>query len=71
MTTFAKNIEPDEGTVDIDWHPRTETPPRGYIWASNGEHVWLLYSDGKPILDTAISVLHWSNALIPRPPRQQ
>ena len=32
-----------------DWHPRSEIPPEGCIWASDGWGVWLINSDGKGI----------------------
>jgi hypothetical protein len=60
-------LQSGEG-IDVEWHPRTKTPPRGLCWASDGNKVWLIHNDGEPIPDYATAVLWWTTALIPSPP---
>lgn len=55
----------------VDWHTREEVPPRGPIWASDGDATWLIMATGSPIPETASSVKFWTNAVIPNPPNQQ
>lgn len=52
-----------------DWRPRTETPPAGMAWASDGAAVWLIHTDGKPIPAEAYAVKFWTIAFIPTPPQ--
>jgi hypothetical protein len=61
-------LENAKEVVEIEWHDRTETPPCGLIWASDGYGLWTLRSDGKPIPETATAVKFWAVALIPKPP---
>lgn len=51
-----------------EWRSRDETPPIGWLWASDGDAVWTIHSDGKPIPATAIRVRYWTLAFIPAPP---
>ena len=53
-----------------DWHPRSEIPPEGCIWASDGWGVWLINSDGKGIPPEATAVKYWTRACIPSPPNK-
>ncbi len=53
--------------VRVDWRPRSETPPKGRVWASDGDGVWLINCDG-PIPSSATAVKYWTAALIPLPP---
>lgn len=55
----------------VVWYPRSETPPVGQLWASDGETVWLIYSDGMPFRAEAGKVLYWTQANIPMPPDLQ
>lgn len=65
----AKQSWPDhQVVVGAEWHDRSETPPAGYVWASNGTRVWLIHSDGTPIGKYATAVLYWTTAFIPAPP---
>lgn len=50
------------------WKPRTETPPAGRCWASDGRTVWFIWTDGKGIPDSATAVLFWMPYPIPDPP---
>jgi hypothetical protein len=50
------------------WRPRSETPPAGRVWASDGKTVWWIWTDGKDIPDTATSVLYWMLFPVPDPP---
>lgn len=52
----------------VEWHDRSETPPAGLIWASDGHSLWTLRSFGEPIPATAVAVKFWTTALIPKPP---
>jgi hypothetical protein len=54
--------------VRVDWRPRSETPPKGRVWASDGDGVWLIGCDGTPISQNATAVKWWTAALIPMPP---
>jgi hypothetical protein len=54
---------------DFGWHPRTEQPPAGKVWASDGLRVWMINSDGvTPIQPAATKVKYWCVAFLPRPP---
>ena len=65
----AKKAWPDFQTrVGAEWYSRDNTPPNGYIWASNGVDVWLIHGRGEPIGDHATSVKYWTDAYIPAPP---
>ena len=50
------------------WHTRDETPPDGWIWASDGVRVWIIMGRGKPLSAGATAALYWCDALIPGPP---
>lgn len=50
------------------WKPRTEVPPKGRAWATDGKSVWWIWTDGKGIPDTATAVHHWMEMPIPDPP---
>lgn len=50
------------------WKSRTETPPKGRCWASDGKSVWWIWTDGGPIPKEATSVLWWMPMPIPDPP---
>jgi len=52
----------------VTWYPRTEVPPTGPLWASDGKTVWLIHGDGTPIRPEAVSVLYWTQAGVPLPP---
>jgi hypothetical protein len=54
--------------VRVDWRPRSENPPAGHVWASDGDGVWIIHCDGSPIPGSATSVKWWTKALIPMPP---
>lgn len=63
-----------DGTAPIiktDWRPREEVPPKGHIWASDGEGIWLIHSDGQPIPASATAVKFWTQAFIPCPPNHR
>lgn len=53
--------------VEVVWHDRSELPPPGLIWATDGHLVWLIFTDGA-IPETAMLVRAWSSALIPKVP---
>ena len=53
--------------VEIQWHHRSKNPPPGLIWATDGNLIWLIYTDGV-IPDNAFLVRQWSSALIPKVP---
>jgi hypothetical protein len=55
-------------TATIDWRPREETLPAGTAWATDGEDVWLIETDGKPLPTTATSVKMWAQFASPRAP---
>ena len=41
------------------WHPRTEVPPKGRVWTSDGQRVWWIWTDGEGIPDTATACKFW------------
>lgn len=55
--------------VEIEWHDRSETPPQGWLWMSDGYGLWMNRSFGEPIPDTATAVKYWAISLIPKPPK--
>ena len=69
-TKEAYDVWPDYAVVKNfgEWRDRSETPPVGPIWASDGFRVWLIHCDGKPISASATAVKFWTAALIPAPP---
>ncbi len=68
----ARNEWPDYQRVPgKDWKPKTEIPPAGVIWASNGISVWLINSTGEGISPNATQVKYWSEAYIPEPPQNE
>lgn len=69
MPHLMRDPTPEEGEYDATWRSREETPPDGqWIWASDGDRVWLLVGDGEPIPASARNVLFWTPAAVPRPP---
>lgn len=64
----AKKAWPAHQIQPAEWHDRSETPPAGQIWASDGIGVWLIRSDGEPISAGATAVKWWTTAYIPAPP---
>jgi hypothetical protein len=51
------------------WHPRTDSTPKGAkLWASDGERVWEIWGDGKPIGAAATKVHCWAVKHMPDPP---
>jgi hypothetical protein len=64
----AKGAWPSHQILPAEWHDRSETPPVGVIWASDGLRVWLIRSDGEPISKGAVAVKFWTTAYIPAPP---
>ena len=50
------------------WKPRTEVPPKGRAWASDGKTVWWIWTDGEGIPDTATAVKFWMPYFVPDPP---
>jgi hypothetical protein len=60
----------DAPTLNVHWHSRDKVPPAGLTWASNGEAVWIIHSDGKPIGASATAVRFWTQACIPAPPNR-
>jgi len=67
----AKDAWPSHQMLPAEWHNRSETPPEGQIWASDGIRVWLIWSDGDPISPGATLVKHWTTAYIPAPPNSK
>jgi hypothetical protein len=65
---LAKDAWPAHQMLPAEWHDRSETPPRGQIWATDGIRVWLIWSDGEPISLGATLVKQWTTAYIPMPP---
>ena len=65
----AKKAWPDhQMRCRTEWYDRSVTPPKGYIWASDGVGVWLIRGKGEPISETATAVKFWTAAYIPAPP---
>jgi hypothetical protein len=65
----AKDAWPDHQIAPTaDWHDRSEKPPIGQIWASDGLRVWLIRADGEGIPPGATAVKFWTTAYIPAPP---
>jgi len=50
------------------WRPRTEIPPKGRVWTSDGNNVWWIWTDGEGIPDTATSCKFWMPFPVPDPP---
>lgn len=50
------------------WKPRTQIPPKGRLWASDGKAVWAIWTDGGPIPKEATAVLFWMPHPMPDPP---
>lgn len=63
------NLWPDHQVRPADWTPRAQTPPAGWVWASDGMRVWLIQCDGKPIRREVTAVRFWTLAYIPAPPQ--
>ena len=61
-------IETADRLFEIEWHDRSETPPTGRLWASDGYSLWTILSDGQPVPAGATRVLYWATMLIPKPP---
>ena len=60
---------PDHQVIPCqEWRDRSETPPAGQIWASDGTRVWIVHSEGTPISEQATAILYWTTAFIPAPP---
>jgi hypothetical protein len=64
----AKKAWPSHQILPAEWRDRSETPPAGQIWASDGINVWLIRKDGGPIDPGATAVKYWTTAYIPAPP---
>lgn len=65
----AKQSWPDfQVRAGAVWYDRSNVPPDGYIWASDGIRVWLIHGRGEPIPGSAVSVKFWTDAYIPVPP---
>lgn len=61
-------ISPDIATLvrTLGWRPRSETPPAGPLWASDGTAMWPLCHDGGPLPPR---VQYWQPSELPlRPP---
>jgi hypothetical protein len=71
MQYQVSNFELLDGSapiVDTEWYSRDIVPPKGRIWASGGDGVWLIHTDGKGISPNATAVKYWTQAFIPCPP---
>lgn len=66
INTISKSNVSEE----VKWYDRSISPPPGLIWATDGNLIWLIYTDGV-IPDNAFLVRQWSNALIPKVPSAQ
>ncbi len=53
----------------IEWHQREETPPIGDLWATDGNDVWMIHSDGKPLSPEATAVRQWAPFHVPFAPK--
>ncbi|MEJ2124152.1 MAG: hypothetical protein P8Y47_04890 [Alphaproteobacteria bacterium] len=66
-----KLLDGDNPIVKTEWHARDEIPPVGHVWASDGNGVWLIHSEGLPIPEHATAVKFWTQAFIPCPPNHR
>ena len=59
----------DGQNQSIAWHQREEVPPPGHLWATDGDAVWIIRSDGQPIPPTAKAVRQWAPFPVPFAPK--
>ncbi len=53
----------------VEWQDRSvPTPVEEKIWATDGETVWTIWGQGKPIEEGAVNVKFWARRIVPDPP---
>lgn len=65
----ADKAWPDHQIVQTaEWRNRSEIPPAGKVWYSDGVRVWLIHSDGTGMGGSPDVCRYWTTAYIPAPP---
>lgn len=59
---------PDHQIAPAEWRDRSEIPPVGKVWYSDGLRVWLINSDGTGMGGHPDVCRYWTTAYIPAPP---
>jgi hypothetical protein len=63
----AINTTPSSQRTDVVWHHRRENPPPGLIWVTDGELVWLAWTEGM-IPPDAYLIRAWTDKCVPKVP---